>query len=94
MDEVIERHRDSIGIARGIIIWLALSLIINLVIAFSIASLTNWLVAVFLGGTVDILAAAYVAFLLPTLVWTRSMCLKSQTNNAQNDKAKSYEKEM
>jgi uncharacterized membrane protein len=94
MDAAIERHRDSIGVARGIIIWLALSLIINFIIAFSIAALTNWLVAVFIGGTVDILLAAYVAFLLPTLVWTRSICLMIQTNNAQNDKAKSYEDEM
>jgi ABC-type sugar transport system permease subunit len=52
MDAAIERHRDSLGVARWIIIWLALSLTINLVIAFSIAALTNgelliyWLVPI------------------------------------------------
>ena len=94
MDEAIERQRDSIGVARWIIIWLALSLTINLVIAFSIAALTNWLVAVFLGGTVDILAGAYIAFLLPTMVWTRTICMLIQTNNAQNDKANPYADDM
>lgn len=94
MDRAIDRHRDSKGVARGIIIWLALSLVINLAIAFSLAVLTNWLVAVFIGGTVDILLGAYVVFLLPTLACTSSLFSQNKTYNAQHDKDKSYEDDM
>ena len=94
MNGPIERRRYIRGGARRIIIVLAISLIINLIIAFPLAVFTNWLVAVCMGETVDMWSVAYVACLFPTLSCTYSMCLKMPPSNTQNDETKSHEEQM
>ncbi|MHA1484183.1 MAG: hypothetical protein ACTSPR_02570 [Candidatus Thorarchaeota archaeon] len=84
MDGAIESQRDSRRGARRIIIWLALSLIINLVVTFPLAVLVNWQVAVFMGETVNTWSVAYAAGLIPTLGCTYSMYLKNKTGKAHN----------
>ena len=93
MDGTIKRRRHIRGGARKVIILLTVALVINLVVVFPLAMFTNWLVAVCMGETVDMLSVAYAACLIPTLSCTYSMCLKIPPNNTQNDKTTSHEKQ-